>query len=85
MSTSASRLGPDLGAVWATPTEVANTLGVSRRTVLRLCRDGLLPSVKLGKAVRLPPDWQRALKTTGVMDGRERREPARRNEKDRAT
>jgi excisionase family DNA binding protein len=38
------------------PAEVAERLGVSRKSVYRLVRSGELPAVKIGHAVRVDPD-----------------------------
>lgn len=37
-----------------TTTEVAEALGISRRTVLRRVRDGSIRAMTLGRAVRIP-------------------------------
>jgi len=59
------RDNPD--ALWLSPRQAADLLGVSVEQVRRLAREGRLPSVKVGRAVRfkrsvienldeLPPD-----------------------------
>ncbi len=37
-----------------TPREVAKELRLGRDTTYRLLRDGLIPSVRLGRAIRVP-------------------------------
>ncbi len=41
---------------YAKPREVAEALGITERQVRRLAASGALPSVKIGKSVRLPLD-----------------------------
>ena len=39
-----------------TPQEVAATLGITRRTVYQMTKDGRLPYVRIGRLVRIPAD-----------------------------
>lgn len=49
--------------------EVAELLGVSRRTIYKWARSGVLPSVKIGGVLRFKPDA-----VTALIDGKEQEE-----------
>jgi len=49
------------GVTFETPEKVAQDLHCSRRKVLELCRAGVLPSIKVGKDVRVLSGWKEAL------------------------
>lgn len=51
------------------PREVAEATGLSRETVLRMVRDGRLPSRRVGRAVLIPAEAVEALAgATGAED-----------------
>ncbi|MBI2760050.1 MAG: helix-turn-helix domain-containing protein [Chloroflexi bacterium] len=42
------------------PVEVGDVLGVSRAMAYKLVRDGVVPSIRIGRSVRVPADRLRA-------------------------
>jgi len=48
---------------WLKPSQVAGQLGVHKSRVYQLIRDGILPAVRVGGAIRIPTDawniWMR--------------------------
>ncbi len=44
------------------PGDVAEKMGVSRRTVLRMCEDGELPAVRVRGQWRIYLDWEEHLR-----------------------
>jgi excisionase family DNA binding protein len=46
--------------------EAARSLGVGPATVYRLCRAGSIPSVRVGKAVRVHPSTVDAIRQGGL-------------------
>lgn len=50
--------------------EAALSLGVGQATIYRLCRSGSIPSVRVGKAVRVHPGTVDAIRQAGLpQDG----------------
>jgi excisionase family DNA binding protein len=48
--------GRDFGEVW----EISEILGADPRTIRAQCREGTIPSVKIGREYRIPLAWLRA-------------------------
>jgi excisionase family DNA binding protein len=52
MSPETKATQSDTSVVWLPPAEAARVVGVSRPTVFRYMRDGLIPTIRIGPRVR---------------------------------
>jgi len=51
---------------WLKPTQVADEIQVSVRTIQRMCREGKITAMKVGQQWRIHPDYKEEIpKSTG--------------------